>query len=498
MLGASLHDVLIRIKAQPHRYPKIDVIFSPDDPANTPVVITLPENGIRLRFDGPDQRLRLIEIVDFGYTPLVYKNIDIVKLSEAERGYGKIPGPTFRHVYHKLCGPTFAGEFILAEENNTGKGTYVLSYPGLAFSFPLQRSAWSPDKDFVALLSSAAASLAVSLAIFSGSSWKEARHSLYNGPCPHPRSTAIPGKGRDFAPDEVDLVTVHGQGLLELHRRSSLPFKIQLGVTTPQDLVAELGPPDAIHRKHDRRLSIHKKHGRTLSDQQASPSSYPARMDGTPDTERSSAITSAAESDSDEDMHPAKYRSQESSPECFYNYFYHGFDAFVSYPHGSSPHIRPTESEEAHDLRSNQPAVTKILLHGNIPGSYPFNRYRRCRWVLNLGQETDAGITLNSETPFKTISSTLDRIWKDTYESDGDNASPQRGMVLNRGWGDSPGSSIELLGGWEESTDYSKTTFPESAVEAASSSLGNTELFGFQGLLFEVLKNNAISCLTIY
>ena len=497
VLGASLHDVLTRIKAQPHRYPKIDVTFSPEDPTNTPVVVSLLENGIRLRFDGPDQRLRLIEVVDFDYTPLLYKNSDIVKLPEAKTGHGKIPGPTFRHVYHKLCGPTFAGEFVSPEENSTGKGTYVLSYPGLAFSFPLQTPAWSPNKDFVALLSSAAASPAVSLAVFSGSSWKEARHSLYSGPCPHPRSAAIPGKGRDFAPDDVDLVTVHGQGLLEFHRRSSPSFKIQLGITTPQDLVAELGPPDAIHRKHDRRLSIHKKHGRSLSDQQASPG-YPTRMDGTPDTERSSAVTSAAESDSDEDMNPASYRSQESNPECFYNYFYHGLDAFVSYSHGPSPHILPTECEEAHDLRSNQPVVTKVLLHGNIPGSYPFNRYRRCRWVLNLAQEAGASNTLNSETPFRTISSTLDRIWKDVDQTGSDSESPQRGMMLNRGWGDSPGSSIELLGGWEESTEYSKTTLPESAVEAASSSLGNTELFGFQGLLFEVLKNDAVSCLTIY
>jgi hypothetical protein len=31
-----------------------------------------------------------------------------------------------------------------------------------------------------------------------------------------------------------------------------------------------------------------------------------------------------------------------------------------------------------------------------------------------------------------------------------------------------------------------------------SSALGNTELFGFPGLLLEVLKNDAVSCLTVY
>ena len=499
VLGACLHEILTRIKAQPQRYPKIDVVYSPEDPINTPVVISLAQNGIRLRFDGPDQRLRLIEVVDFGQTSLVYKNIDLVKLPESKRVRARTSGPTFRHVYDKLCGPTFAGEYLAPEATKSlDKGTYVLSYPGLAFSFPLQNSAWSPEKDFVALLSSSAASTAVSLAIFSGSSWKDARQDLYNGPCPHPRSTGSIGRGREVAPDEVEHVTVHGQGLMDLHRRSSPPFKIRLGITTPQDLVAELGPPDAIHRKHDRRLSIHKKRGRSRSDQRVSFSGYPGRLDGTPDTERSSAVTSADESDSDEDINSARYQSQESSPECFYNYFDHGFDAFISYPHGPSPHIRPIESEEVFELKSNQPVVTKVLLHGNVPGSYPFNRYRRCRWVLDLGPEIHGRVAMDSETPFKTISSTLDHIWKDTYRSEDDKTSLQRGMVLNRGWGDSPGSSIELLGGWEESTDFSKADPPESAVEAASSGLGNTELFGFPGLLFEVLKNDAISCLTIY
>lgn len=66
-------------------------------------------------------------------------------------------------------------------------------------------------------------------------------------------------------------------------------------------------------------------------------------------------------------------------------------------------------------------------------------------------------------------------------------------MVLNRGWGDSPGSSCELLGGWEESA--------EGAVRNAAEGgggLGNTELFGFPGLVFEVLKNEAVSCLTVF
>jgi len=66
-------------------------------------------------------------------------------------------------------------------------------------------------------------------------------------------------------------------------------------------------------------------------------------------------------------------------------------------------------------------------------------------------------------------------------------------MVLNRGWGDSPESSVELLGGWEEGVGE-KGGGHGDGVQG----LGNTELFGFRGMLFEVLKNDTVSCLTIY
>jgi phagosome assembly factor 1 len=68
-------------------------------------------------------------------------------------------------------------------------------------------------------------------------------------------------------------------------------------------------------------------------------------------------------------------------------------------------------------------------------------------------------------------------------------------MVLNRGWSDSPGSSIELLGGFD---DHPGQKLTPSSAEDGAQGLGNTQLFGFPGLLFEVLKNGTVSCLTVY
>jgi hypothetical protein len=70
-------------------------------------------------------------------------------------------------------------------------------------------------------------------------------------------------------------------------------------------------------------------------------------------------------------------------------------------------------------------------------------------------------------------------------------------MVLNRDfWGDSPGSSCELLGSWEDSTNAQKKGMESNAKGGPGA--GNTKLYGFPGLLFEVLKNDVVSCLTVY
>ena len=502
-----MHDILTRLKAYPTLYPNIDVSFSPDEPLVAPVILNLPKNGIRLRFDGPDQRLRLLEVLNFTKIPLQYKNMDIVKISEhsevsaGSRPSSKGTGPAFRQIYHKLFGPTFPGEYLPPDSQApSSTGTYILSYPGLAFSFSLQPSAWSASADFVSLLSSSAASPAQSLAIFNGSSWKEVRQELYTRPCQHPRSLALSGRIREGIPDEVELIKICGSGRLELLRRSSKLFRLILGETTPQDLVAELGPPDAIYRKNDRRLSIHKTRARSRSDQPIPYSGSPARFDGLSDTDRSSAITSADDSDSEEAAVNVAGKNSEQSSECFYNYFKHGFDIFISYPFGLSPALGPTnidDKDTAKELSTSQLVATKILIHGNVPGSYPFNRYRRSRWEIDTEEMTGNRLTLNSESSFSDLSNALQESWKSACATTDEEKSLRRGMVLNRGWGDSPGSSCELLGGWEDNAETTKRRRANSGVDGGPG-LGNTELFGFPGLLFEVLKNDTVSCVTVY
>jgi hypothetical protein len=492
-LGSSVYSVLSRLKASPQIFPNLDLSYSASEPIAQPIILSLPYNGLRLRFDGPDQRLRLIEVLDFSLSTFVYKNTELVrraKGSEDVNHEDTTPsGPTFRHVYSRLFGPTYAGEYV-APDSGLADGTYVLSYPGLAFTFPVKHSAWSDKIDFVSLLSSTATGPARSMAIFSGSSWTDARATLYTKVPIYPRLPALAAKAVETIPDEIEEVRVLGGGRLELVRRSSPPLVITLSETTPQDLVAELGPPDAIYRKHDRRISIHAK-GKSSGRRRSSVSSG---MDAHGlDTDQSSLQSYTEDSDFEGDSN--EDRAGSASDECFYNYFHHGFDVLISSPATRAPPFPGLVASEVAGFSSAQLVATKILLHGNVPGSIPFNRHRRSRWVIvtNARNNTPA---LTSEMPFSEISSTLKTLWRDTYKNAEEEKQMQRGMVLNRGWGESPESSIELLGDLEESP--TREHGGEHGLSGAEAVMSNTELFGFPGMLFEVLKNDAVSCLTVF
>ena len=483
----------------------MELVYSSTKPVNTPVMIELPSNGLRLRFDGPDQRLRLIEVIDFTKIRLTYKNQEIVKNIENASPFRKPGisdvGPTFRHIYHKLFGLTYAGEYLPPQDlSKPSDGTYVLSYPGIAFSFPLNASAWDPSKDHVALLSSPAAGLATSMAVFEGPSWPEARAGLFAKSLPKPHSLATANKSRDATTDEVDSAKVHENGRVELIRRSGTSFWIVFGETAVQDLVTELGPPNAIHSKNDRKLSIHQ--NRPVGTTGVVVPGLPYTPDDSTDTENSSSVTGTDESDEDEEQTQAL---NGPSTEFFYNYFNHGFDILIS-SSSSQSQQRPAYVDERYLSQvertamhtSDKLTVMKILLHGNVPGSYPFNRHRRIRWVFEHIAPTSDGTLLNSEMNFVTLSRHLRGVLRKTYSNAEEEKADQRNMVLNRGWGDSPGSSCEFLGDWESSVSSKKDELVKGEASHGEENLGNTELFGFPSMVFEVLKNGTVCCLTLF
>ncbi|KAK3299923.1 uncharacterized protein B0H64DRAFT_379443 [Chaetomium fimeti] len=494
VLGASLHDVLTRLKAEPQRFPKLDLMYTPTDPVKQPVILGLPANGIRMRFDGPEQRLRLIEVTDFTKNhiflkPANDKERDLVRpTTEDVPPADATPGPTFRHIYQRFLGPTYDGEYLPSAE------MYVLSYPGVAFTFAMKKKEYSPSKDVVSLLHSTA--IPTSMAVFSGDSWVKARGTMWTETLPSVKTFAPLAKGKDTSPDEVSLVRIHGGGKLQLFRKwTNNSFWIMLNETTPQQLVAELGPPDAIYRKSDQRMYIHKL--RATSNTMAGPSGNDLkRPDDLTDTDQSSHPASDEYDSNDEAVEDDI--AANISGECFYNYFYLGFDVLISTPNTTpgpppSGEVNPdTPKPPFSSTTADRLVATKVILHGNVPGSYPFNRHRRCRWEISYLSSSNDSDAANSETPFTEMEEKLRKAWQFIYPSEAEAQQKQRGMVLNRGWGDSPGSSCELLGGWEESGG----TNP--GVGKGRGEDSTTTLYGFPGLVFEVLKNGWVSAVTVF
>ncbi len=398
---------------------------------------------------------------------------------------------------------------------------YSLSYPGLAFTFPVAHSTWDPSKDFAAILSSPATKPATSMAIFHGQSWPEARPNLFSGPLPNLGHTSPSNnKTKDTVPDEIAMVHILGGESLRLDKANGVGHLwIQLGRTTPQELVAELGPPDAIYRKSDQQLAIHGK-DRGVTDRGVGDVSV--HSDSETESSTHTGTTTASESDSDTSLSNQTPSEENGWEECFYNYFYQGLDILISSPSSLFPPRPSPSSDQTHGdklptpeqniLPTSAPLVaTKIILHGNVPGTYAFDRHRRIRWTIDYLRSPHLPPTstqaITSETPFPVIAEALHQEWASTYSNPEEAMQRTRGMVLNRGWGDTPGSSVEFLGGWEESSSKylpkgksgkeGKVTGKDDGT-GGKHGLGTTTLYGWPGLVFEVASEGVVSELTVF
>jgi isoleucyl-tRNA synthetase len=263
-LSASLYSTLTTLLTHKPTFPRLNISFNSTDPVTNPIYIDLEANGVRLRFDGESQRLELIEVTEFGKIGLLYGDSNLrcsdLYLFANNSRHGP---PTFRSVY-KTFGPTSPGQLLPA--TSTSPATYILSYPGIAFKFPLPQDAplQPSDKTLLNLLHKAEPPCsATSLVIFAGASWTEARAILGAArPC-----ILAKRKNRESVnvspPDEDDLLEfaeiVPAEKVL-LHFKSGVIVDLTYGTFNAQDAITLLGPPSEIYTKSDNRLNIHNGH----------------------------------------------------------------------------------------------------------------------------------------------------------------------------------------------------------------------------------------------
>ncbi|TID22879.1 hypothetical protein E6O75_ATG02053 [Venturia nashicola] len=492
-LGATVHHILTRIKSEPSRFPKIQLIYSPSEPLVHQTIVNLPKNGIRLTFDGSEQRLRLIEVLDFQHSRLSYKNATTIFKHE---DYPSLTGPPFRHIYQKF-GPTTQGEFL---PEDGGRGKYCISWPGIAFWFPLQAPPNFAQKDWantISDLSSNACGAAVSMAIFNGETWPDARKTIFTSDMSADFLRApVAASRKDGVPAEVERAKVYDRGRIELVRRADTPsFWINLSETTQQDLLTELGPPDSTYKKTSKYTSPHRHH------RSSSTATRPSAIDSGSSSNSEADDASAWSDEEDEDPDSAiVHGARKEDLGTWWNYYTHGLDILISTPtriSKRSPTSAESGADDSEDDNSivaprNHLTVTKVIIHGNVPGSYQFNRHRRLQWSLESYPSPDHCHTgaLTSEMKFRDIQGRLREVFKSVYEDEAEEKAQQEPMAINRDWGEgsSMGGSVEFLEGFEGG----------GKGMSESVNIGEVLVYGFPGLGFEVLRNGVVSLLQVW
>jgi len=185
--------------------------------------------------------------------------------------YGLLPGnftyisrntpPSFRSVY-RTFGPTSPGELLPASPSSPC--IYILSYPGIAFKFPVPSNTppSSSDRDLLNLLHKTdPPCLATSLVIFIGGSWSDVRKTLNQPrPCIAKRRTKIKANSISEETDQTDFAEIFPNDKIKLYFQTGNTVSLSYGTFTAQDAITLLGPPNEVYTKSDKRLNIHNSH----------------------------------------------------------------------------------------------------------------------------------------------------------------------------------------------------------------------------------------------
>lgn len=141
---------------------------------------------------------------------------------------------------------------------------YILSYPGIAFKFPVPSNVPSSpsDRDLLNLLyKTDPQCLATSLVIFTGGLWNDVTLNQHR-PCIAKKRTRKRKDSLSEEIDQVDFAEIFPNDKIDFHFQSGNIVSLSYGTFTAQDAITLLGPPNEIYTKSDKRLNIHNSHPR--------------------------------------------------------------------------------------------------------------------------------------------------------------------------------------------------------------------------------------------
>ncbi|KAF3986421.1 hypothetical protein FT663_04551 [Candidozyma haemuli var. vulneris] len=446
-LGISLYDTVAKLRASDY---KMKIAYSSRKYLESPILVTLPSLGLRLTFSSSSgQELRLIEVMNFEMLKLSYNGqalneIQFYEAPEPEDALEKPPlqksvvPPCLKVIYNKIFGPTYPG--ILDLE----KKTYVLSYPGISFKFVIRSkellaklSSIEDDNQILSKLANwdVAPDIACqSLAIFSGKDFTSFLDDL---------KKETVSRAAEASSIEKFIVTLE-TGDIEVaffnNNGAARPKEnLKLGVSTQQDVLRILGPPDAYFNKFDSRLLIHK-HLKTAT---AAP------------CERVGSV----------------YK--------FHNYFRLGIDLLYN--------LNPNEKVGG--------VLEKVVLHnGGIVESLDFMQWNKCNWKIRWNAQSKSAV--DSSLYFHEFSSSfLKEI--STHKTDPVLLNRNESEITRDE--DLEILHVTENGKSDLSTQMSSTESIGSKPSNEFKTWGQSRLFGYDRCIWEVIEsNNCVSNVTIY
>lgn len=443
VLGNSLYNTITKLNELNQR---LKIAYSSENYLATPILVTLPDLGVRLMFESNDtQQLVLIEILNFDHMKLTYNgnllndilystpsNDELTSSSGLDllKDRKQVMLPKLKEIYHKIFGPTFPGEL------NLQKQTYTLSYPGIAFKFRLELrelvaklSLLTNENDILSKLTNWDKAHEIpceSVAIFKGDDYRSFFKLLQKAKVPQMADLAI----------EKVSVTL-SDGTAKLKFKDQPPATITIGKLTQQDILRLLGPPDGYFNKYDSRLLIHK------------------HLEAAQMTGPNSGF-----------VHK------------FHNYFRHGMDFLYNL---NPPH-------------QGGGVLEKIVLHnGGIADSLDFMQWNKCNWEMRALAETDE--VVNSSMAFYEFSRDF------LEEIDHDKTGP---VCLNRNESEITNfDDLEVIYAQDLDKQVLFAQLLLSLVDSKPSNeyktWGQLSLYGCKRCIWEIIEtNNCVSRVTIY
>lgn len=392
-LGSLLFNVLNHIREYRDTYPHAQLAWDEQNPLSSPVHLALTTPPLHLTFSPPAQRLSRIQVT--GPNPGSHVAYRQQQLQPAANDYEQDEEEEEREDVVKRI-RTILGPTVGSSKAPTVKGTMeqdhseeegeenMLCYPGVAFGVQKTRSGSTRLKRIVLT------PLPIPKGIPIDQAWRQQPETSDDGGID---SLAVAHGDLHRALIELDPDNLSEKPRVTLrfhsapfpaataavsqrHKDGSLVVVLEIGETTSEDILCELGSAVRTFWKEDDRLAIH----------------TAAAVDASASTS-SSGPPSSFSSGNKAALEPNPY--------------------FLSYPHlGFTLLISTSSSSSSHLLE-------KIILHSNTPGQVQFGRTARALWTVvwrtrrtgttfaanvdNTTPEAGAGVGVGVERGFEAV-----------------------------------------------------------------------------------------------